>query len=319
MTLVQLSYIVALDKFKNFGQAAEDCGVTQPTLSMQVQKLEEDLGIILFDRTQQPVKTTKLGEELISQAKVILSEAQKFQAMVKDDKNEIKGEFHLAIIPTLAPYLLPLFIKKFREQFKDLQISIYEMQTHEIIENLKNNKIDMGLLVTPIEDEKLKTYPLFYEPFTAYVSDKSSLIRAVKVSQTDLNSNELWLLSEGHCFRDQTLALCKNRKKMSDESKNIRFESGSLETLKKMVDEEGGVTLMPYLATLDLPQNKHIKEFSNPVPTREVSLICSHFFRRTKLVKELTKSIQSVLPKSISVIPTKNSQVVSLPIGKPSI
>lgn len=316
MTLVQLSYIVALDKYKNFGQAAEYCGVTQPTLSMQIQKLEEELNLILFDRSQQPVQLTKIGESLVAQAKVILQETQKFEALVHGDKNELIGDLHLAVIPTLAPYLLPLFVKKFREKFPQLHIHIHELQTHEILDQLKINKIDMGLLVTPIEDEKLKTHPLFYEPFMAYVSENSSYIKQDKIAQSDLSSNDLWLLSEGHCFRDQTLAICKSRKKLSDENKNIRFESGSLETLRKMVDEEGGFTLMPYLATLDLPKSKKIKDFANPVPTREVSVIHSQFFKREKITTELIRFIQSSVPKELALVPSKNSQIVDLPIGQ---
>lgn len=316
MTLVQLSYIVALDQHKNFGMAAEKCGVTQPTLSMQIQKLEDDLGVLLFDRSHIPVKTTKIGERLIKQAKVVLDEAQKFESLVKEDKEEIKGQLNLAVIPTLAPYLVPLFITKFHEKYPGLDISIFEMQTHEILEQIKNNKIDIGILVTPIEDDKLESLPLFYEPFLAYVSEKSALLKSAKVQTSDLNASDIWLLSEGHCFRDQTLAVCKSRKKASDEGKHLRFESGSLETLRKMVDEEGGFTLMPYLATRDLGNTKKLKEFQNPVPTREVSLIFSKFYRRDQLKQALVENIKSSLPKGLSMVQTKNTQVIDLPMGR---
>ena len=175
MTLTQLSYIVAVDKFKNFGQAAESCKITQPTLSMQIQKLEDELGLLLFDRSSQPIKTTKMGSVLISQARVILNESQKFNDLVQEDKGEVKGEVSLAIIPTLAPYLLPLFIKKFSQSHPALQINIEELQTHQILERLKNNSLDAGILVTPIEDDKLISTPLFYEPFLVYTSDKNQL------------------------------------------------------------------------------------------------------------------------------------------------
>lgn len=316
MTLTQLTYIVAVDKYKNFGIAAESCKITQPTLSMQIQKLEQDLGVFFFDRTQQPIKTTKIGEALVAQARVILNEAVRFQDIINDDKGESKGEIEIGIIPTLAPYLLPLFIKKFSELHPLLHIKIHELQTHEIIERVKNNLLDMALLVTPIEEDKIVTQPLFYEPFLLYTSDKNIISQKSKVQQSDLNSADLWLLTEGHCFRDQTLAICKNRKKVTDERKNVRFESGSLETLRRMVDEENGFTLLPFLAAQGFYGSKKIKEFSTPIPTREVSLVHSNYFRRESIKNSLIEVIQKSLPKEISYTLTKNSQVIDLPIGK---
>lgn len=316
MTLTQLSYIVAVDKFKNFGHAAESCKITQPTLSMQIQKLEDELGLLLFDRSSQPIKTTKMGSILIAQARVILNESQKFNDLVQEDKGEVKGEVSIAIIPTLAPYLLPLFIKKFSHKHPALQINIEELQTHQILERLKNNSLDAGILVTPIEDEKLISTPLFYEPFLIYTSDKNSLYQKNKVSQSELSANDMWMLTEGHCFRDQTLAVCKNKKKSADERKNIKFESGSLETLRRMVDQEDGFTLIPYLASMEISNSKKIKEFSNPIPTREVSLIHSSFFKRDALKNSLIETIQKSLPKEIPHLQTKNSQVIDLPLGK---
>lgn len=316
MTLVQLNYIVALDKFKNFGHAAEHCGITQPTLSMQIQKLEEELKVQIFDRSQVPVKTTKMGQVLISQAKVILEETDRFEKLISQDQNEISGDLNLAVIPTLAPYLVPLFIKKFHGKYPALNIYIHELQTHEIMQQIKENKIDVGILVTPIEDEKLQTAALFYEPFLVYASEESSIAKMTKVSQSDLNSNELWLLSEGHCFREQSLAVCRSRKKTVDAGKTLTFESGSLETLKRMVDEEGGFTLIPWLASLDSTYPKKLKEFQTPIPTREVSLIYSQFFKRDRLLQALSENIKSSLPKGISSVATKNSVVIDLPIGR---
>jgi LysR family transcriptional regulator, hydrogen peroxide-inducible genes activator len=316
MTLTQLSYIVALDKFKNFGHAADSCKITQPTLSMQIQKLEDELGLILFDRSSQPIKPTKMGQILISQARVILNESQKFSDLVQEDKGEVKGEVTLGVIPTLAPYLLPLFLKKFSEKHPALQINIEELQTHQILDRLKNNTLDIAILVTPIDDEKLLSTPLFYEPFLIYTSEKNNLYSKNKISQTELSQNEMWMLTEGHCFRDQTLAVCKSKKKSADEKKNIKFESGSLETLRRMVDLENGFTLIPYLAALDFSNTKKIKEFANPVPTREVSLIHSTFFKRDALKNSLVEVIQKSLPKEIPHLQTKNLQVIDLPFGK---
>ncbi len=316
MTLTQLAYVIAVDKYKNFGQAAQECGVTQPTLSMQIQKLEEELNVALFDRSHQPIQTTKIGKALIAQARLVINESQKFLDLAHEDQGQVSGEVSLGIIPTLAPYLLPIFLKKFSQKHPQLQINIEEIQTHEILERLKNNSLDIAILVTPIEDEKLVSTALFYEPFLVYTSEKSPLYTKTKISQAELSANDMWMLTEGHCFRDQTLAVCKNRKKAADDQRNIKFESGSLETLRRMVDQENGFTLLPFLAADEIGSSKKIKEFSNPIPTREVSLIHSPFFRRDTLKNSLIETIQKNLPKDIALTATKNTQVIDLPIGR---
>ncbi|MEQ1722120.1 MAG: LysR substrate-binding domain-containing protein [Pseudobdellovibrio sp.] len=315
MTLTQLNYIVAVDKYKNFGVAAQNCGVTQPTLSMQIQKLEDEIGVILFDRSEQPIKATKIGESLIKQAKIVLRESHKFEDMVLQEKDEASGEIKIGVIPTLAPYLMPLFLKDFMKSNPLVKIVIEELQTSQIIQKLDDSELDIGLLVTPIEHEGLNSEPIFYEPFVAYVSDKSSLAKMSKIDQKDLNSNDLWLLTDGHCFREQSLLICRNRKKNSDQNKNLLFESGSLETLKKMIDQENGFTLLPYLATLDIQNSKKLKEFNQPVPTREVSVIYNQFFRKNKIKENLIKSIQDNLPKEVSISTSKKTQVIDLPMG----
>ena len=316
MTLTQLTYIVAVDKFKNFGLAADSCHVTQPTLSMQIQKLEEELGVILFDRGSQPIKTTKVGSDLVAQARAVLNESQKFYDLAKEDQGEVKGEVTLGIIPTLAPYLLPLFLKKFSDKHPQLRINVEEIQTHEILERLRQNSIDVGVLVTPIDDEKLITVPLFYEPFWVYTSDKYPLFQKTKVAQADLPAQDMWMLTDGHCFRDQTLAVCKSKKKTTDEKKNIKFESGSLETLRRMVDQENGFTLLPQLAISEGMNSRKLKEFTTPTPMREVSLIHSTFFKRDALRDSLVEVIKKSLPKDIPQSPGKNTQVIDLPTGR---
>ncbi len=315
MTLTQLGYIVAVDKYKNFGVAAQHCQVTQPTLSMQLQKLEDEIGLLLFDRSEQPVKTTKVGEILVQQAKVLLREAHKFDELVAEQKNESQGEIRIGVIPTLAPYLMPLFLKDFMKKAPALKVIVEELQTSQIIQKLSDMELDLGLLVTPIEHEGLKSEPLFYEPFLAYVSDKSPLTKLTKVEQKELSSNDLWLLTDGHCFREQSLLICRNRKKSLDQNKSLLFESGSLETLKKMIDQESGFTLLPYLATLDIKNSKKLKEFVSPVPSREVSLIYNQFYRKDKIKANLIESIQSHLPPEVMVSANRKIQVVDLPSG----
>lgn len=316
MTLTQLMYIVAVDKHKNFGVAASNCSVTQPTLSMQIQKLEDEIGIILFDRSEQPIKTTKAGIILIHQAKVILRESNKFNELVAEDQDETKGEIRIGVIPTLAPYLLPLFLKSFMSANPNLKVIVEELQTSQILKKIDDSDLDIGLLVTPVDHDGLNTIPLFYEPFLAYVSEKSPLAKLKKIEQKELNSNDLWLLTDGHCFREQSLLLCQNRKKVSDLNKNLLFESSSLETLKKMVDQESGFTLLPLLATTDIKSSNRLKEFSGASPSREVSLVHNQFFRKDKIKSSLVLSIQKSLPSEIPLTISKNIDVLELPAGK---
>ncbi len=316
MTLTQLMYIVAVDKHKNFGVAAQNCHVTQPTLSMQIQKLEDQIGIILFDRSEQPIKTTKAGNILIKQAKVILRESQKFNELVSEDQDETKGEIRIGVIPTLAPYLLPLFLKKFMTANPNLKVIVEELQTSQILKKIDDADLDIGLLVTPVDHEGLNTIPLFYEPFLAYVSENSPLAKLKKIEQKELNSNDLWLLTDGHCFREQSLLLCQNRKKVSDLNKNLLFESSSLETLKKMVDQESGFTLLPLLATTDIKNSNRLKEFNGPSPSREVSLVHNQYFRKDKIKNSLVTTIQKSMPSAIPLTITKNVDVLDLPAGK---
>jgi LysR family hydrogen peroxide-inducible transcriptional activator len=316
MTIVQLSYIVAVDKHKNFGAAAQSCSVTQPTLSMQIQKLEDELGVLLFDRSEQPIKTTKIGTVLIKQARVILKENQSFLDMVSEEKNEAKGELRIGVIPTIAPYLMPLFLREFMTANPHLKVVVEELQTSQVVQKLDEGRLDLGILVTPIEKDNLKSEPLFYEPFLAYVSEKSPLLKVAKVDQKDLSSSDLWMLTDGHCFREQSLLICKNRKKHSDQNKHLLFESASFETLKKMIDQDTGFTLLPFLATTDVKNSRQLKEFVGPVPTREVSLIYNSYFRKIKIKESLMKAIQNNLPKELWNTASKKIQIVDLPSGR---
>ena len=315
MTLTQLTYIVAVDKYRNFVRAAQSCQVTQPTLSMQIQKLEEEINLSIFDRSEHPIKVTKTGALLIEQARSVLGEQKKFQDLVSELKDETRGELRIGVIPTLAPYLMPRFIKEFSETNPDLKIYVEELQTQNLLRKLNQGDLDLGLLVSPIEMAGITIQPLFYEPFLVYVSENSPYIKQSKIDQKDLNSNELWLLSEGHCFREQSLLLCKNRKKTTDQNKNLLFESGSLETLKRMVDQESGFTLLPYLAAQDIKNTKRLKEFSGNTPTREVSLAYQNNFRKEKIKKSLVESILQGIPKEIGKPNARSVQVIDLPMG----
>lgn len=298
MTLQQWQYAVTVRKLGHFGKAAEACFVTQPTLSQQLQKLEEWLGVVLFDRSRQPVVPTLEGAKLLDQAQIALREFNKIEAIAKDDQGMIRGELHLGVIPTLAPYVLPLFLKKFLTTYKEVQLVIEELQTPEIVKRLAEETLDAGLLVTPLDEAKVREEPLFYERFFLYASEDHPILKKKKVEQGDLSPNEIFLMSEGHCFRDQALALCRSKKQKDDHSR-LRIDSGSLNTLKKLVDQGNGYTLLPELAVPELlkrSEEKRIREFSNPVPYREISLVTHRHFVKEKLFAALKSEIVSNIP-----------------------
>lgn len=304
MTLTQLEYIVALDSHRHFVLASEKCFVTQPTLSMQIQKAEEELGVKIFDRTKQPVIPTEIGSSIIAQARVILREASLIQQIINDQKDMMTGELRIGIIPTLAPYLLPPLFKQMREKYPQLNLVIKETITEEVIHELKNNRLDCGLIVTPLKDLSIKEEVLFYEELFVYVSKKNSLYDKKYVLATEINPDQLWLLEEGHCFRSQILNLCELRKSSDF---NFKYETGNIETLKRMVDKSDGITILPELAVLEFskPQFKLVKRLKEPRPAREVSLVKHRDHTKTKLIKTLKEEILNIVPKAMQKLGNK--------------
>ncbi len=300
ITLTQLEYIVAIDKYRHYGRAAEKCFITQPTLSMQVKKLEEDLGITIFDRNRQPLVPTAIGEEIIAQARNTLREADKINQVIERHQKYIGGALRIGIIPTLAPYLLPLFIGNFKRNYPKVTIKVEELFTNKIVDALRRDQIDVGILVTPLREEKIIEEPLFYEEMMIYAHSGHALSRHNQVRVQDMSIPDIWLLNDGHCFRNQVINLCKTK-----ENKHSRlpfeFEAGSLETLMKIIDNEGGVTLLPELATSDLNLHRKdlIKSFVAPVPLREVSIVYSEYFSRTKMVDILKDEITRDVPQHL--------------------
>ena len=317
MTLTQLSYIVAVAQHKNFGLAAESTFVTQPTLSMQIQKLEESLGVVIFDRSQHPIRATAVGELIIAQARIVLSESLKIRDLTSTELNEVRGPITIGVIPTLSPYVLPLFIQNFISSYPLAQITVEELQTQTIIERLKNDSLDVGLLVTPLHNPSIIEHSLFYEPFFLYVSPKHPLSQEKKIREKDLSSNDVWLLTEGHCFRDQVINLCSDRKRgVGDGKSQLRFESGNLETLKKMVDQTTGYTLLPYLAARDIHDSvrkKQLREFQSPVPTREVSLVHNKLYKKRATVDALVSTIRAAIPEDLLKLKQGRYHRVDLP------
>ena len=313
MTLVQLEYLVAVDTFRHFATAAEHCFVTQPTLSMQLQKLEEELGVQLFDRSRVPVRPTEVGKDIIAQARVVLAESKKVQEIVLNQKQELSGELRIGVIPTLAPYLIPLFITGFLEKYPNVRVVVQELLTDQIIEKLNHELLDVGLLVTPLENKSIRELPLFYEAFVTYINPNHELAKLKAVSPAQLDLEELWVLNEGHCFRSQVLNICNRSVHLGAEGKgHLDYMSGSLETLKRIVETQHGLTLLPELSVLDMPEEKRhlVHPFQDPQPLREVSLVVHRSFLKKKLIEALQKEIVAAVPESISK--RKKEQVVGI-------
>lgn len=299
MTIQQLEYLIAVDKHRHFGNAAESCFVTQPTLSAQLSKLERDLGVILFDRSKMPVIPTEIGVQIIAQAKRVLSESKGIFELVAQLKGDISGVVKLGIIPTLAPYLLHLFIRSFVEKYPKVNLEVQEMITEEIVKKLKNDELDLGIIVTPLDEPGIVEKPMFYEKFYAYLSEDHPLLREEFFDPLKVKKEDFWVLQQGHCFRDQVLNLCDQT--MSG-PKNFHYESGSLEGLKNMVNRYQGVTLLPELATMLLSKEERarLRPFRGTAPTREVSIILNRSFLKQKLVELLYNEITAAVPQEMT-------------------
>jgi LysR family hydrogen peroxide-inducible transcriptional activator len=311
MTLVQLEYIIAVDTWRHFAEAASHCFVTQPTLSMQIQKLEEELEVKLFDRSKQPVVPTETGVEIIEQARKILAERNLLLENLQHKKGVLTGELRIGIIPTLAPYLLPLFIQPFTKKYPGVKLIVNEMMTDLIISRLREGKIDAGILVTPLQENGIREHTLFYEEMMAYVSKKNAVYEKTYLLPQDIDPNKLWLLEEGHCFRSQIVNLCELRK-ISKEGSHFEYEAGSIETLRRMVELNDGITIIPELATLDMPlrQTQLIRHFKRPVPMREVSLVVHRNYVKEKLIEVLKEEILLKVPEKIR----KNKSQYTVPV-----
>lgn len=300
MTITQLQYVLAVAEYKNFTLAAEKCFVTQPTLSMQIQKVEEELKIQIFDRSKKPIQLTDIGQKIVNQAKNIVIEADRIKDIVEQQKGFIGGEFRLGIIPTIMPTLLPMFLQNFINKYPKVKLIIEELSTEEIILKLNNGHLDAAIASTPLEEEKLKEIVLYYEPFVAYFPENNEYSNKEEIQISDLKLDEILLLQDGHCFRNSIINLCK-KDSLSSDSK-FQLESGSFETLIKLADEGLGTTLLPYLHTLDLNEkNKSkLRQFAEPKPAREVSLIYPKTELKIHIINALRDTISGVVRGAIA-------------------
>lgn len=291
MTLQQLEYILALDKHRHFVKAAKSCYVTQPTITLQVQKLENEIGIQIFDRSKSPLVPTATGQIILAKARLILQEVSQLKEMVSDEVESLKGEFTVGVIPTVSPYVIPHFARGFIENYPETKLDISEMRSSAIIDALSKGTIDVGILVTPLNETFIREIPLYNEPFVFYGNSKLKM--KAKIEAKDLQGLEdLWLLKSGHCFRNQLLNLCGQ----DQDERTVQFQSGSIETLKKMVQTYGGYTLIPELA---VTKNDKVSHFKNPKPIREVSLVVHQNFPKEGLIDALKDEILKVIPKTL--------------------
>ena len=311
MTFVQLEYIVAVDTFRHFALAAEHCFVTQPTLSMQIQKLEEEMGIKIFDRSKQPVVPTEAGMEIIEQARKVLAERNQISEIVQHRRGILTGELRIGIIPTLAPYLLPLFVPAFNKKYPQVKLVVQEMRTEYIISRLREGRIDTGILVTPLQEKGIKEHVLFYEEFLAYVSPKNAAYKKTYVLPQDIDPGKLWLMEEGHCFRSQIVNLCELRK-ATEMGTQFEYEAGSIETLRRMVELNDGITILPELTTMDMDAKKMqlVRHFKKPAPMREVSVVVHRDFVKKRLIEALKESIIAAVPDKIRK--NRNQKIVPI-------
>ncbi len=301
MTITQLKYVLAVAEYQNFTKASSHVFVTQPTLSMQIQKLEEELDIVIFDRSKKPIMLTNIGKKIVEQARNIVNESKRMQDVVDQEKGFIGGEFKIGINPTIMPTLLPMFLKSFTNKYPKVQLKIEELTTSEIILKINDGHLDAAIAATPINQKNIKERVLYFEPFVGYIPINHRLFTKKKLDSSDLDINDILLLEDGHCFRDGVINICKANKKNNDDE-SFQLESGSFETLIKLSNEGLGMTLLPYLNILDIPeeQKERLRFFNEPSPAREVSLLYKKSELKLQIINALFDTISRVIRGAIT-------------------
>jgi len=312
MTITQLKYVIAVAEHQNFTVASEHCFVTQPTLSMQIQKLEDELDIQIFNRRKKPIQLTPVGEKIVEQAKTIVNESNRIHDIVDQQKGYIGGEFKLGIIPTVMPTLLPMFLKTFVKKYPKVNLVIEELTTEDIVKKLSDGHIDAALAATPLENEAIKERVLYYEPFVAFIPENHRLHAQKEINSSDLELEDILLLEDGHCFKSSVINICNSFKK--DTSSHFHIESGSFNTLIKLSKENMGMTLLPYLHTMDLSEDdqKYLRQFTAPAPAREVSLI----FHKSQLKMQLIEALKGVIDSVVRGAIAFNDVEIISPLNK---
>ena len=310
MTITQLKYTLAVAEHGNFTTASEKCFVTQPTLSMQVQKLEEELGVTIFNRSTKPLQVTEVGEKVLNQARKIIEESTRMNDVISEEKGIIGGTLKVGIIPTVTSTLLPLFLNIFTKKHKNVDLKIEEFNTETIVQKLEDNSIDCAIAATPLSNDKVIERPLYYEPFVAYVPKHHSLSSNKYLEIDDLTNGDLLILQDGHCFRNQVLNLCS----LEDLNKQYELKSGSFETLINLSNNGPWMTIIPYLHSNNLsPKNiENIIPFQDPAPAREISMIYSKSQLKLPVINALMSNISSVIRGQIKYNDIKIMSPVSV-------
>ncbi len=314
VTLTQLEYLIAVDHQRHFGKAAEQCHVSQPTLSQQLQKLEDVLGFIVFDRLKKPVVPTDEGRRFIEQAKVVLREHRRLIHHSRPEPGVVAGEFRLAVIPTVAAYLLPLFIERFARAHPQVELFVEELCTESILAELRADRIDGAIMATPLHEDGLKEHPLFYEPMALYMSAGHPLLAQPAVDIADVKREDVWQLQDGNCFRIQVANLC-SLPQGSDIIRNVHFQSGSLDTLRNLVRHTQGCTILPALMLTYMTveeQADHVRRFSSPVPTREVSFVYRRDHWRLEIIRALELAVGRALEGIVPLVRDDDMLVLEL-------
>nr|MBD3622630.1 hydrogen peroxide-inducible genes activator [Sunxiuqinia sp.] len=304
MNINQLKYFVELYRVRNFSKAAENLSISQPALSLQIQKVEEEFGYFLVERNRKPLGITVEGELFFEKAVQVIQMMNDFEQLSFELEEEIKGEIRIGIIPTLSPYLTPLIINPAKKRFPDLKIEIVELVTETILTKLKFNELDAGIISTPVKAANFGFTPLFYEQFFLYVAESHPLYKQPRIKQHDIATDELWYLTEGNCFQNQINSVCAIPS-FESVSSSFRYVSSSIESLKRIVESQGGITFIPELATLNVSSEYEdlIKPFEDPIPTREISLVYLKNTGLKKLVRAFMEVILGTIPKRMKERP----------------
>lgn len=296
MTLQQLEYILAVDKHRHYMRAAEECHISQSTLSSMILKLETELGVEIFDRTAHPTRPTDIGQKIIDQAKVVLYNARQLEMVPSNEKIRSYGTINIGIIPTIASYIVAKLIKQIQIEHNEIQFHIQELTTTEILSKFKSAEIDMAVMSTPLEKSDLLEIPIYYEKFVIYTSPNDPMHQKIKISPQDLSLTNLWMLKEGHCFRNQVFNFCEQTTQYTS-----IYDAGNIHTLVQIVDKNGGYTLLPelHIEMLTDAQKANVRRLTDPEPVREVSLVVRNDFIQERILNDVAATIKHVIPESM--------------------
>lgn len=314
-SLTQLEYILAVADHRHFGKAALACHITQPTLSQQINKAEESLGLKIFDRDKKPVLVTPKGMAFIEQARAVLREHRKLRDLFNESAAELSGEFRVGVIPTVSSVLVPSLVENITEKNPKVDLHIEEITTEQITKKLMEDKLDIGILATPLKIEGLIEEPLYYETFKIFASQNHPLLERKFCKREHLDGADLWVLNDGHCFKNQVINYCAIQVKKTAAARNVHFQSNNLETLQRLIEKGHGYTLIPALMMTHMSSDQvknQIRSFATPEPAREISIVSHRSSWKRKMIDSLRQSILANLPKDVAKTKSKNIEILGV-------